>query len=205
MLQKANAWKSICEEVVENYSEIEDDRARNDVAKQLQVKWRILRDAFRRNHKAIKNAPSGSAANKRSYLYAPQMLFLLKTLDAAETTSNIPGCHVDNQGDLEVQPSPKIERRSKKPKSVDMQIIDYLNKQDESASDDIELCFRSLHSSVKDFTEDEKFELKARVISVISDIRKSRSNYPHNNVSQISGAATYYPYNVANKTAPQYR
>ena len=131
------------------------------------------------------------------------MQFLLKTLDAAETTSNIQGCNVDNQGDLEVQPSHKTERRSKKPKPVDVQIIEYLNKQDENASGDIDLFFRSLQSSVKDFTEDEKLELKARVISVISDIRKSRSNYPHNNVSQISGAATCYPNNVAITTAPQ--
>ncbi len=143
------------------------------------------------------------AQKKRNYLYAQQMQFLLNTFEAAETASNITGHNCDEQDDSEIQPPPKIERKSKKPKSVDLQIIDYLNKSDESESDETGLFFRSLLSSVKDFTEDEKLELKGGVISLISNIRKARNNYPHINVSQTSGATTYYSYNVPNTTAAQ--
>ena len=60
------------------------------------------------------------------------MQFLLKTFEAAETASNIPGHNSDKQDDSEVQPSPKIEIKAKKQKSVDIQILEYLNKPDES-------------------------------------------------------------------------
>lgn len=138
-----------------------------------------------------------------NYLYAQQMQFLLNTFEAAETASNITGHNCDEQDDSEIQPPPKIERKSKKPKSVDLQIIDYLNKSDEANQTKQVYFFRSLLSSVKDFTEDEKLELKGGVISLISNIRKARNNYPHINASQTSGAPTYYSYNVPNTTAAQ--
>ncbi|XP_018016388.1 uncharacterized protein LOC108673117 isoform X2 [Hyalella azteca] len=196
-IEKVNAWKTICKEVTVNYAEIKDDEAKNNVAKQLQTKWKTLRDAFRKNQNLIRNTPSGSGTNKhvRPYLYAPQMQFLLKTFDAAENASNNPTPTNNNQDETKVQLSSKIDRKPKKSRPMDMQIPDYLKKPDDSGSDEIGLFFRSLKSFVKDFTKEETLELKARVISIISDIRKFRNNYPRNNVAGTSEASTFYTYN----------
>lgn len=162
-----------------------------------------MRDSFRKEHRTNIHAPSGSGSKKRQYLYTNQMQFLLKTVEGAETESNITQLNFGDQEDSKNPPQQKIIKKAKKTKSVNLQIVEYLNKQDKIKSDETGLFFQSLLSSVKDFTEDEKLQLKGGVISLITNIRRARNSYFQNNVYQRPGATTCCSYNAVDNTAAQ--
>ena len=168
------------------------------------MKWKTLLDSFRKHHYSNKCTPSGSGTKKRQHMYANQMQFLLKTFPATNTVSHIMEPNCDDQ-DYSVDPlEPKNERPLKKPKTEDLNMIEFVNtQQDESETNETGLFFKSLLSAVKDFTEDETLELKGGVISLISNIRKARNNYSLHNASQTEGVTTIYSYSASNDTSTQ--
>lgn len=56
----------------------------------LQKKWKNIRDAYNKEYKKGKTAPSGSGARKGTqYMYFSRLSFLQKCVENKETTSNI--------------------------------------------------------------------------------------------------------------------
>lgn len=60
------------------------------LGKELQLKWRSLRDAFVRNNRASKKTKSGDpATNPKKYIYARQLEFLLQVPSSNETEDSL--------------------------------------------------------------------------------------------------------------------
>ncbi|XP_077112452.1 uncharacterized protein LOC143767816 [Ranitomeya variabilis] len=77
-------WEEVCSAVLDNWEELDagaQDLARNRVI----VRWRSLRDRFKREFNKEMQAPSGSRGRRSRYKYARALSFLQSTLLSRST------------------------------------------------------------------------------------------------------------------------
>ncbi|XP_077143560.1 equilibrative nucleoside transporter 2 isoform X3 [Ranitomeya variabilis] len=77
-------WEEVCSAVLDNWEELDagaQDLARNRVI----VRWRSLRDRFKREFNKEMQAPSGSRGRRSRYKYARALTFLRSTLLSRST------------------------------------------------------------------------------------------------------------------------
>ncbi|XP_026330373.1 uncharacterized protein LOC113237883, partial [Hyposmocoma kahamanoa] len=82
---RSKAW----EELVDIYGpDLSQDKKKNLVSLNIQKKWRNIRDAFVKAHKA-RVSPSGSAAKKKdTYVFYDNLLFIKDTVTVNRTDGN---------------------------------------------------------------------------------------------------------------------
>ncbi|XP_077137819.1 uncharacterized protein LOC143803955 [Ranitomeya variabilis] len=80
-------WEEVCNAVIDNWEELDagaQDLARNRVI----VRWRSLRDRFKREFNKEMQAPSGSRGRRSRYKHSRAMSFLRSTLLSRSTVSS---------------------------------------------------------------------------------------------------------------------
>ncbi|XP_022904170.2 uncharacterized protein [Onthophagus taurus] len=87
---KIKLWDEVAKIMYDNWDE-KRKYQKNIMCKELQQKWRSLRDQFVKARKAEKVIRSGAnTIKKRKYLYYDQLQFLIIQPDARESSCNLP-------------------------------------------------------------------------------------------------------------------
>ncbi|KAM4048996.1 uncharacterized protein ACNLHF_000483 [Anomaloglossus baeobatrachus] len=81
-------WEEVASEVEDGWENL-NERAKSKTVRRLIIRWRSLRDRFRRDYNLEMEAPSGSAGRKGSqYRYARALAFLRSTMLPRRTFTN---------------------------------------------------------------------------------------------------------------------
>ncbi|XP_066443156.1 uncharacterized protein [Eleutherodactylus coqui] len=82
-LKRSHAWESVCQEVTEDWDDLHT-RTRDRRLKDLQTRWRSLKDCYRRELQQQRKAEKtgGTTIKRKTYLYFRQLHFLKPVLEA---------------------------------------------------------------------------------------------------------------------------
>ncbi|XP_050358745.1 uncharacterized protein LOC126779039 [Nymphalis io] len=148
----------------------------------LQKRWRNIRDAFVKAHKA-KESKSGSAAKKKvPYVFYDNLLFIKDTVTVNRTDGNGTGNDDENtsiQTEINV-PSmsslpPKRRKKNNDDNEVGAQLVGVLSKNLERKNmddDDDRLFFLSLVKEFKKIPEHRQMQTKLDILKVIKDAQQ---------------------------------
>ncbi|KAL4714347.1 hypothetical protein ACJJTC_009699 [Scirpophaga incertulas] len=179
---KRKQWEELVEIFGKNEMTTEEKRS---LGKELQKKWKNIRDNF---VKALKDnvSRSGSAAKKKTqYIFYNNLMFLKDTVSINETDSNMPrqendGNETENVTDPVIPPPPKRNKKKKKEDDIGVELINVLNKNVEfrkAEEDEDRLFFLSLVSEIKKVPEHIRLRTKAKIMQVITEAQTSGYNY----------------------------
>ncbi|XP_075032852.1 uncharacterized protein LOC142094514 [Mixophyes fleayi] len=187
--KKQRCWDEICAVLVpgwEESSQLEKSRK----AKEIQTRWRSLKDCFRRElHLQKKESRGGSSPSKRKrYMFYDQLTFLEPTLMRRSTSGKVSDTQesVKSEGsDSEPPPSPLPERiaqipeapKTKRNKSgagglgeFETQIIgmvDSLKKKKDNEKDEDYIFVQSLLPYLKKVPEEKKIDLQIDMLQLV--------------------------------------
>ncbi|XP_040294942.1 uncharacterized protein LOC121006090 [Bufo bufo] len=81
-------WHEICKAIVPNWEDLRD-RQRDQCRAQIMVRWRSIRDRYKKDYNEELRAPSGSVGtSRREYRYHAAVGFLRRTLELRRTTGS---------------------------------------------------------------------------------------------------------------------
>ncbi|KAM4032665.1 uncharacterized protein ACNLHF_019855 isoform 2-T4 [Anomaloglossus baeobatrachus] len=82
-LKRSHAWESVCQEVTEDWEDLHA-KTKDRRLKDLQTRWRSLKDCYRRELQQQRKAEKsgGPAVKRKTYLYFRQLHFLKPVLEA---------------------------------------------------------------------------------------------------------------------------
>lgn len=198
--KKQRCWDEICAILVpgwEDSSQLE----KSCKAKEIQTRWRSLKDCFRRElHLQKKEARSGSSPSKRKrYMFYDQLTFLEPTLVRRATSgkaSDTQESPKSEGSDSEPPQSPLPERvaqipeppRTKKSKSggsslgdFESQIIgmvDSLKKRKDNEKDEDYLFVQSLLPYLKKVPEEKKIDLQIDILQLVKTYMQPPGSQP---------------------------
>ncbi|XP_041982313.1 uncharacterized protein LOC121735535 [Aricia agestis] len=208
---KSKLWEEVCCNIYSapvwtSLTSKEKTKYRNDI----QLKWNSLRSCFRRDLSAQKNTPSGSGRKKkRKYIYFDLLLFLLP-FTAVE--NNEPSIEIEQSAEslyITVQNSHTESTDFKRPKtqpksrtnSDDEEYLETLregnqlnnnlhNSENRTILGDIdedESFLRSLLPYVKQFSPDQKLQLRIQLLQTVLNFKNSLSSseFSHNQIQQV--------------------
>ncbi|CAH1984562.1 unnamed protein product [Acanthoscelides obtectus] len=99
---KRDDWKEVCEIVIQKFGE-KDEKERQEIGREVQLKWKSLRDAYVRTIRQSKGKKSGASAKAvKTYIYAKQLGFLRKVTGSRQTESSLPSTSREGQEDMDV-------------------------------------------------------------------------------------------------------
>ncbi|KAK9745360.1 BESS motif [Popillia japonica] len=187
---KEKLWKDVCEVIIPNWSQFEGQQKVQE-GKDIQNKWKNLRDSFRKELNLQKQTKSGDPNKKRrKYLCFEQMLFLIPVLQDRETTSNYSGLkestenesspgeeHVQadiekqsNNADTSLQTTTKVmSRREKKRKAptYEESLLQILRETTNEEIDEDKTFLLSLLPSFKKLSPQQKLRTKMESLEVM--------------------------------------
>ncbi|XP_045766741.1 uncharacterized protein LOC123868313 [Maniola jurtina] len=199
---KAAAWREICVTLMEDYEKLEQTE-RQEFGKFVTKKWAQTRDSWIRTLNEKKKAKK-SGASVKSYRYHKQMLFLkkvvcpdthervssTKTICYKDSTPSMKEIHKINEEDSDSQEESQYTRHNSTqptPRSAvkrkladeDEKMISYIDqhlKPKAAEHEDRHLSFfKSLLPSLALLNDDQTLEFQSRVISLIQNIKKTRT------------------------------
>ncbi|XP_069811751.1 uncharacterized protein [Dendropsophus ebraccatus] len=89
IVQNRRLWEEIFSEIVPNW-EVLPQKQKRKIGKDLQTRWRSMRDRYIRDHNEESRIPSGSGASKRPiYRYRNQLQFLQRVVELRQTSGNV--------------------------------------------------------------------------------------------------------------------
>ncbi|XP_050357706.1 uncharacterized protein LOC126778260 [Nymphalis io] len=175
---RQKAW----EELVQIYGTDLPQDKKKQLGLDLQKRWRNIRDAFVKAHKA-KESKSGSAAKKKvPYVFYDNLLFIKDTVTVNRTDGNATGNDDENtsiQTEVNV-PSmsslpPKRRKKNNDDNEVGAQLVGVLSKNLERKNmddDDDRLFFLSLVKEFKKIPEHMQMQTKLDILKVIKDAQQ---------------------------------
>ncbi|XP_046668924.1 uncharacterized protein LOC124359863 [Homalodisca vitripennis] len=183
---RIDAWKKVTVGVIgeEKLVELEEEKL-NEIGREIQKKWKALRDAYFRSLKT-QFAKSGSGASKkRPYPYQQQMTFLQPVIANRQTSGNMVFEEEDLNA-LEVEDvrqsadpvDPVFKKPTSKPKKANFetQLIDILKAQQTSIptpgpsdDDDNKMFLLSLLPKMRQLSENMSFEFRIKVMQCLQE------------------------------------
>ncbi|XP_044152207.1 transcription factor Adf-1-like [Bufo gargarizans] len=198
--KKQQCWDEICAILVPGWEE-SSQLEKSCKAKEIQTRWRSLKDCFRRElHLQKKEARNGSSPSKRKrYMFYDQLTFLESTLMRRSTsgkTSDTQESPKSEGSDSEPPQSPLPERvsqipeppRTKRSKSggsgfgdFESQIIgmvDSLKKKNDNEKDEDYLFVQSLLPYLKKVPEEKKIDLQIDILQLVKTYMQPSGSTP---------------------------
>ncbi|XP_022186642.2 uncharacterized protein LOC111045518 [Nilaparvata lugens] len=83
--KRQSSWDSICEIFHDGYQN-KTDIERHDMRRQLQRRWKSLRDSFTREISKMKSTSQEGCAERKPYMYFKELVFLLDVVDCGSDT-----------------------------------------------------------------------------------------------------------------------
>ncbi|CAG4967661.1 unnamed protein product [Parnassius apollo] len=111
---KLRAWTEVCRALFPGYDDL-PDKEKQEIVKQVQLRWRTARDAYMKCKNSLKNVKSGSGGGKKSkYVYFEHMQFLdIKLI--VDTIESINECQNTNETCSILPPSHSTHNQSQLP------------------------------------------------------------------------------------------
>ncbi|XP_066443024.1 uncharacterized protein [Eleutherodactylus coqui] len=197
--KKQRCWDEICAILVPGWEE-SSQLEKSCKAKEIQTRWRSLKDCFRRElHLQKKESRSGSSPSKRKrYMFYDQLTFLEPTLmrRSSGKASDTQESPKSEGSDSEPPQSPLPERiaqipeppRTKRNKTAgsglgdfESQIIgmvDSLKKKKDSEKDEDYLFVQSLLPYLKKVPEEKKIDLQIDILQLVKTYMHPSSSQP---------------------------
>ncbi|XP_047021229.1 uncharacterized protein LOC124638988 [Helicoverpa zea] len=179
---RSKAW----EELVEIYGADLSQDKKKELGLNIQKKWRNIRDAFVKTHKA-RISPSGSAAKKKeSYIFYDNLLFIRDTVTVNRTDGNATvNEDIGTTTRDEDNPSSNTVLASKKRKRnnedhIGAQLVGVLSKNLEKKNlddDNDRLFFLSLVKDFKKIPDHLRMQTKLDILRVINDAQHFSDYY----------------------------
>lgn len=153
--------------------------------KELQTRWKSIRDAYVRNSKKLKDeSKSGSGAVKtHRYVFADQLSFLRKVGENRETTDTLDPNHVpddgtgdENQNLSKAQPKTSAEPKKRKRNLLEEKLIKFMDGSEEKEDDDKDF-FMSMLPSVRTLHNEQKIEFRMQVLAALQNIRSGHRGH----------------------------
>lgn len=196
-IQKTKAWEKIGGLYHENFQEL-SSKEKNDIAANLQRKWKSLRDSYNRELKILKKVETGEGASKKKkYIYFEQLSFLEPLAQQKETTSTLDdiGGGEDLSDIVDGLTAEKVllPRKNNGPKKSKANKDDELNEvlkekfskkqtvEPTNVSQDADTLFcLSLVTDFRKIVDDLKSDTKCEVLQVLNKYKRlSVSHYGH--------------------------
>lgn len=154
--------------------------------KEVQKRWKSLRDCFRREVAIQKKTPSGSGFNKRrKYMYFDQLQFLTPTLEQRQTTSSV----VEPDPEAPNTPvSPNKHKKSQKRQSNTfekdlLQILEKKASPPQDEDDDNKQFLLSLLPTLKSFQGPNNLLLRVEIMNTIRKLQQDLNNQQQHAIS----------------------
>ncbi|XP_073406840.1 uncharacterized protein [Dendrobates tinctorius] len=80
-------WEEVCQAVLSNWEELHS-RAQKEQRERVQLRWRSMRDRFKKEFNKEMQAPSGSRGRRSRYKYSEALSFLRSTMVTRSTFSS---------------------------------------------------------------------------------------------------------------------
>ncbi|XP_039281497.1 uncharacterized protein LOC120350778 [Nilaparvata lugens] len=203
---RIDAWKKVVAGVVgeEKLLEFDEDKV-NEIGRDIQKKWKALRDAYLRSLRT-QIVKSGSGASKRRpYPYQQQMAFLRPVMENRQTSGNMAPEEVgdvnaeeeeDDQQPDDLGPPP-IKKPAGKPKkgNFETQLLEILKEQStpnpppgpSDDNDDNKLFLLSLLPKMRQLSENASLQFRIQVMQCLQECySKSKMESNCSNAQQLN-------------------
>lgn len=157
------------------------------IGKDVQKKWRSLRDSFKKELNLQKNTKSGQGkSNRRKYIYFEQLLFLEPTLEGRQMSGNYTAPMSNSSEEQETPQSvtkstpkrPLTERpKKRKTPSYEESLLQILSDNKQEEIDEDKSFLLSLLPSFKQLSPQQKLVVKTQYLQVMHNVM-----YPHDNM-----------------------
>ncbi|KAG0711362.1 hypothetical protein GWK47_002328 [Chionoecetes opilio] len=184
--QRTNAWVQVCRFTYQDYEE-KTVEEKNKMGKELQARWKNIRDAFAKDCKKLKSKPKleCGARKPRCYIFADQLSFLRKVIETKETTASLPSTIATEEVKKKVarhraavQPEASLEPMKKKI-SLEEKIVRFMEHHEEENDPD-KAFFMSVLPSVRSLNEDQKIEFRLQVLTTLQNIKSGNCGHSVN-------------------------
>ncbi|XP_076035779.1 uncharacterized protein LOC143021873 isoform X4 [Oratosquilla oratoria] len=211
---KTKAWEEMCDIFVSGFGEM-DSVGKNNAVRDIQRKWKSLRDCFRRELATIKKEKSGSAqeSGRKEYMYFKQLSFLLpicKTSSHENESAEDPteGRNTEEESQL-LNPSNHDQKTKKPPPSDEQVLFQALAKKVNGADDPEKQFLLSLLPDLRSIPERAKLDVKIEFMNVLKRYKQhstlANQQYfppPHNFLTGPSSSASHEQHNFLPSAIP---
>ncbi|XP_063624841.1 uncharacterized protein LOC134796600 [Cydia splendana] len=173
---KNDAWEEVAQALSCDWESL-SPAEENKRCKEVQSKWKHIRDNFRREYQAQNNITSGhqGAKKRKRYRYYDQLLFLIPYVKDAPTPGKYK-VQIDNdnteqivlKGETEkTKAIPRVDKNIKKEKSTfEYEIFKMMKEEMATVDEDRTFCI-SLVPSLKKMDDDKKIAAKIDILKII--------------------------------------
>uniref|UniRef100_A0A0P4W354 MADF domain-containing protein n=1 Tax=Scylla olivacea TaxID=85551 RepID=A0A0P4W354_SCYOL len=181
--KKADAWIEVCRSIYLDYEE-KSAEEKKQIGKELQIRWKRIRDAYVRNSRKLKDeSKSGSGAVKtHRYIFAEQLSFLRNVGENRETTDTFVPTHETEDGAEDAcqnlsatQQNPSAKSKKKKSNLLE-KLIKFMDGYEEKEDDDKDF-FMSMLPSVRTLNSEQKIEFRMEVLAALKNIRSGHRGH----------------------------
>ncbi|XP_076054585.1 uncharacterized protein LOC143033254 [Oratosquilla oratoria] len=208
--KKEEAWSEVCRSTYQNYEE-KTEEEKKQIVKELQTRWKSIRDAYIRNFKKLKDeSKSGRGAVKtHRYVFAEQLSFLGKVGENRGTTDTLVPNHVPddrtrdaNEKTSITQPKISVEPKKRKRNLLEEKLIKFMDDSEEKEDDDKDF-FMSMVPLVRTLNIEQKIEFRMQVLAALQNIRSGHRG--HSVIQDSRSSPVVFPTLQSQKTPfPQY-
>ncbi|KAK4324225.1 hypothetical protein Pmani_005065 [Petrolisthes manimaculis] len=197
--KKAEAWLEVCRLIELDYEEkpIEE---KTRMGKELQIRWKSIRDAYIRNSRKLKDeSKSGSGAVKtHRYIFAEQLSFLRKVGENRVTTDTLASNHetVDGtddgcQNSSTSQPKANVEPKKRKRNILEEKLIKFMDNCEEKQDEDKDF-FMSMLPALRTLNVEQKLEFRMQVLATLKNIKSG--HYEHTRIQDCHPSPLVFPH-----------
>ncbi|XP_054262823.1 uncharacterized protein LOC128986462 [Macrosteles quadrilineatus] len=181
---RVEAWKNVTAGIVgeDRFEELDEEKL-DEIGKEIQKKWKALRDAYFRSLKTQTLKSGRGASKRRPYPYQQQMSFLQPVIANRQTSDNMVVEEEDvNALEVECQTEdsapPVFKKPKSKPKKEDSesQLFDILEvahssnpTPGSSDDDDNKLFLLSILPKMRQLSDDVSFEFRIKVMQCLQE------------------------------------
>ncbi|MPD01349.1 hypothetical protein E2C01_096871 [Portunus trituberculatus] len=160
--------------------------------KQLQRRWKSLRECFRRELKLQQGSSGDGATKKRKYIYFDQLLFLTSTLTDRDTSFNYVAAQYEqdeeheegytssNSASADVPKRSNEQRKSKEypQKNYEEDLINILIEKTKEDCDEDKAFLMSLLPKFRKFNDEQRFEAQMEIMKVMRRVQLMSTQGP---------------------------
>ncbi|XP_064101828.1 uncharacterized protein LOC135212388 [Macrobrachium nipponense] len=166
--KKAQAWAEVCQVLIEGYEE-RDATEKINIGKDVQSKWRNVRDSYAKNIKKQNETKRGSGAVRpRRYIFSEQLSFLKRVVSSRATPDH-------TSGDASSEDAPQDFAAAAAGQSIvsleDSSVIQSMEVLEQQETDDDKDFLMSLLPLVKSLDADDKLHFRMQVMQVLMDFK----------------------------------
>ncbi|XP_042863829.1 uncharacterized protein LOC122248078 [Penaeus japonicus] len=182
---KVEAWLNVCRAIDEDFEE-KGKTEQNYIGKEIQARWKSIRDSYIKDCKRFKSESKSGAAPSRRYLFSEHLSFLGKVIGSRAAANGLPSPQgaaatesappSASNGDPTATAEPS-EKRRKLP--LDDKRLCHLEDRhhcQQQQHDDDRDFFMSMLPAVRTLNEHQKLSFRIQVLQMLQKIKAEQSS-----------------------------